>query len=246
MHPRFLGRSHGLGCLVFSLLVGCAATTQRAPRAQLHAAEAARRTPDAQADHPDTAQAARTQFSQAISCPEGRVTSTRADPLVEPIPPEIEADPERAALYRANHVADRREVFDVSGCDTHLRVACHGVAADVFCLPVIPPITTPAMLDTLAGQPMFEQVERAARRQARLGILRTSVTGKVVVGVVLRGSPADGKLRPADVILRAAGEPVPDGEALARVVHAHAGKPLDLTVQRDGAEVHVSVDFPSP
>lgn len=238
MHARLVARSHGLGCFVLSLLVGCAATTERAPRAHV--------APRAPVHYPDAAAVARTQFSQAISCPESRVTSTRADPLVDPLPPAIAADPERAALYRASHAADRRDVFDVSGCDRHLRVACDGVAADVFCLPVLPPIETPASVDPAAGEPILEQLQRATRGQARLGILRTSVTGKVVVGVVLHGTAADGKLFPADVVLCAAGEPVPDGDTLAKVVHAHAGKPLDLTVQRDGAEVHVSVDIPSP
>ena len=238
MRARLVARSRGLGCLAFSVLVGCAATTERAPRAHV--------APRAPVHYPDAAEVARAQFSEAISCPESRVTSTRADPLVDPLPPAIAADPERAALFRANHAADRRDVFDVSGCDRHLRVACDGVAADVFCLPVLQPITPLASVDPAAGQEIFEQLQGATRGQARLGILRTSVTGKVVVGVVLHGTAADGKLLPADVVLRAAGEAVPDGDALAKVVRAHAGKPLDLTVQRDGAEVHVSVDVPSP
>jgi hypothetical protein len=195
--------------------------------------------PPARVDHRDYAEAARSQFSIALSCPESRVTTTPADPL----PREIAADPERLAVYRANHAANRREVFDVEGCDRHLRIACDGLATHVFCVPDLPPIAIPAMAQQ---QSLEQQLERVLRRQARLGILRSSASGKVVVGVVLPGSSADGKLRPADVILRAAGEPVPDGEALSKVVRANAGKPLELTVQRDGQEIQVAVDVPSP
>ncbi len=211
----------------FALLAGCAATPQRAPRAQV--------------DYPEAAPVARAQFSRAMSCPESRITTTPADPLAEPLPPEIAADPERAAVYRANHAADRREVFDVAGCDTRLRLACDGVGKLVFCVPVMEPVAAARPVPSLR-----EQIQRALPPgKARLGILRTSVSGKVVVGVVVPGTPADGKLRPADVIIRAGGEPVPDAEALAKVVQAHLGKHLDLTVEREGAEVNVSLDIGS-
>lgn len=71
----------------------------------------------------------------------------------------------------------------------------------------------------------------AALRQ--LGI---PVTTDVVVGSVGKGTPADGTLRPGDVVRTVDGQAVQDGKSLAARISARApGAPVTLTYVRDGA-----------
>lgn len=85
----------------------------------------------------------------------------------------------------------------------------------------------------------FDQAAAAALRAAGETV-ETSV--EVVVRTILPNAPADGVVQPDDVILAADGEPLASVEELSQTTAGkEVGDTLDLRVQRDGAEVDVSV-----
>ncbi len=201
---------------------------------------------------------ARQMFSKAISCPDDRITVTPAAANQVSPPPEVAADPGRLAVWQQNRAADPRKHFDVTGCDRHIRVACNefagegSVAPDAFCLPEFDPgasagrvIIDPATQQQALAQ--LQRVEGSAPHGPQLGVGLAPVPGLgLVVGAVLPGGPADGKLRAADVILAAGGQPVTDAATLHAVVLAHAGQTLDLRVRRNGQDTTITLNVPSP
>ncbi len=62
-----------------------------------------------------------------------------------------------------------------------------------------------------------------------------------VVGVVLPGKPADGKLAPGDQILSVGGEPVETFFEIQRIVARSAGKPLVIALTRASKRIEVTV-----
>jgi PDZ domain-containing protein len=99
---------------------------------------------------------------------------------------------------------------------------------------VYPTGETDAQVDrenTAAMTGSQDNATTAALRQ--LGI---PVTNDVVVGDVTKGAPADGTLRPGDVVRTVDGAAVEDGKDLAAKVSARApGAPVTLAYERDGA-----------
>jgi regulator of sigma E protease len=61
------------------------------------------------------------------------------------------------------------------------------------------------------------------------------------VGVVIPGKPAEGKLKPGDRIERVDGTPVSSFREVQRIIGARIGKPVALTVDRDGNTIDVTV-----
>jgi hypothetical protein len=254
-----LGRS--VGGLALAMQIGCmhAANGERTPASTLQDPSVPSVTPTAPSVSLDAVAAdqARTMFSKAISCPEDRVTVTPTTATAETPLPEVSADPERLAVWRQNRVADPRKWFDVSGCDRHTRVACNVFpgtarrAPDAFCLPQFDPgaVAGKVLLDPAVRQKAFEQLEgmkSALPAGPTLGIRFSAVPGLgLVVDAVLPGGPADGKLRPADIVIAAAGQVVADAASLQAIVGTHAGKPVELRVRRDGQETTVTVNVPS-
>lgn len=76
---------------------------------------------------------------------------------------------------------------------------------------------------------------RRVRRQA------PAATGLLVVNDVIPGGPADGRLQPGDVLVRAGGRTVTGFNALAALLDSHAGRTLALDLERGGKPVHISV-----
>ena len=63
-----------------------------------------------------------------------------------------------------------------------------------------------------------------------------------LIGAVLDGMPADeAGIRPGDVVVRAAGQQITDYTVLVRIIEAHPGRPLPMTVERDGQLVDLTV-----
>jgi regulator of sigma E protease len=61
------------------------------------------------------------------------------------------------------------------------------------------------------------------------------------VGVVVPGKPADGKLKPGDRIERVNGSPVTSFREVQRAIAGRIGKPVTLSVERDGRSLDVTV-----
>jgi regulator of sigma E protease len=61
------------------------------------------------------------------------------------------------------------------------------------------------------------------------------------VGTVVPGRPADGKLEPGDRILAVDGEEIASDQELNRIIGSRAGKPVRLSLERDGKTLEVSV-----
>ena len=67
--------------------------------------------------------------------------------------------------------------------------------------------------------------------------------GEVVVGRVVSGSPAEGKLQPGDVILEVNRSPVHRPEdVVGRVSGVRSGEPVLFKIQRDGKVRFAAVD----
>jgi len=197
------------------------------------------------------ASVARRRFSDAFSCPESRITVTPSGTLTDHPPSEVSADAERLALWRKNQASDPSIVFDATGCERHILFACHVFEKKLdwsYCSPVFEAGATSGrvIVKPEVAQKALEQLEHleVARGRPQLGIGVQSVSGLgMVVGAVLPGGPADGKLRVADVILAADGEAVTDDASFIRSVKAHAGRSLDLKIRRDGQTLTVTVDI---
>ena len=84
-----------------------------------------------------------------------------------------------------------------------------------------------------------------SQQQATASALRQlgyKIANKVTVYSVTKGAPADGLLKPQDVITAVDGSSLPNGDTLRTLVSNHANiKPLDLSVLRDGKVFRVQV-----
>jgi Lon-like protease len=87
---------------------------------------------------------------------------------------------------------------------------------------------------------MTESQENATTSALReLGI---PVTTRVIVDELSPESPAEGKLRPKDVVLEVDGEPAMGGARLRELITAHEpGEPVQIVVQRGGRRVETTV-----
>ncbi len=110
-----------------------------------------------------------------------------------------------------------------AGRDVHLRVLRDGMELERV-LHVPRPDVDP-LLAEMAG-----------------GVLGMSPGAKVVIERVRPDSPAErAGLASGDVVLSVNGEPVSRLEAFVRAIKAHAGKPIELSIERRGAILHLSV-----
>jgi S1-C subfamily serine protease len=90
------------------------------------------------------------------------------------------------------------------------------------------------------GRERIRQQVAAQGGHVELGIGTADVLGLgVVVGAVLPGGPADGRLREGDVILRLDGQPILNSAGLAALVHARGGRLVDFSIRRDGRDATV-------
>ena len=86
-----------------------------------------------------------------------------------------------------------------------------------------------------------QQFEVAAAVGAQAAGIEVEISTAVVVMNVLRDSPADGVLRPGDVITAVDGEPLDDANQLQAITQAGSvGDELTLTVVRDGDEQEIT------
>jgi hypothetical protein len=229
-------------CAALVVFVGCGGEASVRQEARVSS------PPDVGAD---AAAVARQRFSEAFSCPDNRIVVTPSGALANNPPPEVAADPERLAIWQKNHASDPSRVFDVTGCNRHVRLSCRVFADDQamsFCSPVVEPGQRAGrvIVDPAATQQALEQLARAdaeGGHRPKLGVAMAYMVGLgLVVGAVLPGGPADGKLRVGDVILEAAGEAITDAGKFNSLIEAHAGGSLELKVRRNGEILAVFVD----
>lgn len=75
-----------------------------------------------------------------------------------------------------------------------------------------------------------------------LGKLGIPYTSEVLVGGVLDGGPADGALKPGDVVVSVNGQTRTDTASYQEITRAApAGEPIEMVVRRDGVDTPVSV-----
>jgi PDZ domain-containing protein len=88
------------------------------------------------------------------------------------------------------------------------------------------------------------QFELAAAVGAAAAGVETELVTEVVILHVLEGAPADGRLRPGDVVVAVDGEPIVAAEELQAEARARDfGDELVLTVRRDGGRVETPVEL---
>lgn len=79
-------------------------------------------------------------------------------------------------------------------------------------------------------------------RASLVAAFEPAVTTPAVVGEVSKNSPAErGGLKAGDRIVTAAGQSISSWQQLVSIVEAYAGKPLELGVDRDGAQLALTV-----
>ncbi len=89
--------------------------------------------------------------------------------------------------------------------------------------------------------PAEQQVDPSEGDPVQISGLRLQAAKPVVRGVMPASAGEAAGLREGDLVLTAAGQPVADAGALVRVVQEYAGKPLALTLVRDGATLDLTV-----
>jgi S1-C subfamily serine protease len=87
--------------------------------------------------------------------------------------------------------------------------------------------------DELARLGLRPQTEAEARKAA------PGLTGMLVVGEVQPGSPAEGQLRPGDIMVRVNGKLVATFDPLAEVLDSSVGQDIDVEVERGGEVVRM-------
>ncbi|GAA1352430.1 PDZ domain-containing protein [Falsarthrobacter nasiphocae] len=104
---------------------------------------------------------------------------------------------------------------------------------------IFPGDTTPEEIAHTSRLEMTNSQNAAvAAAYTRLGI---PYQKRLVVQALVKGAPAAGVLKDGDQILAAGGGPVADVVALRKAVEASEGKPVALTVLRDGARRELTV-----
>lgn len=85
-----------------------------------------------------------------------------------------------------------------------------------------------------------DDVERDVLEKLGLTIFQPEVHARV--GEIVKGSPADfANLQTGDLVLRANNNKITDWDAFVQQVKQHPNQPLDLLVQRESGEVHLTV-----
>ncbi len=94
---------------------------------------------------------------------------------------------------------------------------------------------------TLApGEVDLDQLKDGVFRLVGIELARPTIPP--VIGQVVSGGPADqAGLQPGDRVVAVNGEPVDDWVTFARIVRKHPGEPLQVTVERDGRPLTLTV-----
>jgi len=98
--------------------------------------------------------------------------------------------------------------------------------------------TTEQRNEESAAMMVDSQQEATAAALSELGY---DVGAKLSVHSVIDGSAADGVLEEGDLILSADGEEVTDATSLRTVINDGGGAPVELVIERDGAQQTVSI-----
>lgn len=93
---------------------------------------------------------------------------------------------------------------------------------------------------TVAVEPQLQRLDwqNEDGRAFDFGLL--GLVPATMVEVVTPGSPADGFLQPGDLLVRVAGQPYPRETQVRDLIGQHAGKTLDIIVERNGARVNLT------
>jgi pro-apoptotic serine protease NMA111 len=137
-------------------------------------------------------------------------------------------------------------VIDIEGRVVALNAGGATGAASSFYLPLTAVVRALSYID--AGKPVprgtletvfkytpYDELKRlglASGTEARMRRDYSKLTGMLVVDDVQRGSEADGKLSPGDILIAIDGKPVPEFFALERVLDENVGRPIKIEVQR--------------
>ena len=92
------------------------------------------------------------------------------------------------------------------------------------------------------GQTMSLDVKTDSQTRYEVGDIGVMPDVHPLVGSVLAGDPADDAgIKKGDVVTAVNGEPVVFGRQLVEATSRNAGKPIDLTILRNGSEQHFTV-----
>jgi regulator of sigma E protease len=92
------------------------------------------------------------------------------------------------------------------------------------------------------GSPIELTVQSMSEGRWEAGAIGVTPMMRPMARALERGDPADkAGMKPGDVIVAVNGVPMSSTEALTTAIRANAEKPIDLTINRGGAEQHLSV-----
>ncbi|OZI74721.1 RIP metalloprotease RseP [Bordetella genomosp. 12] len=89
--------------------------------------------------------------------------------------------------------------------------------------------------------PAEQRVDPSEGDPVQIAGLRLQAAKPVVRAVVAGSVGQEAGLREGDLVLTAGGQPVADAGALVRIVQEYAGRPLTLSLQRDGAPLDLTL-----
>jgi S1-C subfamily serine protease len=146
-------------------------------------------------------------------------------------------------------------VVNIDGEVVALNAGANNSAASSFFLPLDrierslellkagKPVTRGTLQTMFEHQP-FDELERLGLTDAAEAEVRSRFpeqTGMLTVEQVIPDSPAEGKLRPGDILIRVDGELITEFVPLAAVLDEHVGEEITLTLERGGREVTETV-----
>jgi S1-C subfamily serine protease len=146
-------------------------------------------------------------------------------------------------------------VVDIDGHVVALNAAGKRMAASSFYLPLDrveraiellrtgSPVTRGSLQTVFAHLP-FDEVRRLGLRpetEARIRAVDPEGTGMIVVREVVPGGPAEGRLRPGDVIVGLGGEPVNAFLPIESLLDERVGGEIELDLERGGEPMRVTL-----
>ena len=103
---------------------------------------------------------------------------------------------------------------------------------------------TRGTLQTMFERKPYDELNRLGLTDATENAARTTFpeqTGMLTIEQVIPGSPADGQLKPGDILVRINGDLVTEFVPLAAILDANVGEAIDLELERGGAAVAATV-----
>ncbi len=146
-------------------------------------------------------------------------------------------------------------VIDIGGRAVALNAGGSNEAASSFFLPLDRvtralslirngrPVTRGTLATVFTHQP-FDELRRLGLREETQAAIRRRFPdqiGMLVVNQVIPGSSADGQLKVGDILVKVRGEHVTEFVPLEAVLDDGVGRSVDLTVERAGTSVNVSI-----